>query len=396
MDTAMRRSSRQKRRPGWLRLFIRCFLLIGILIMGGLLIAISCAFLLKAPPIQVDQSTIFYGADDSIIGEHHNGQQQYWAPLEDMSPNVVDAAIAVEDREFYDHNGFDIPRIASAAAANIKTLSKAQGASTITQQYARNLFLTHDKTWSRKLEEAFYALRLETHYNKETILEGYLNTIYFGHGAYGIEAASRLYFDKSAGDLSLAESALLAGVPKGPSYYSPFSYPERARQRQSIVLTSMVQSGMISESEKQKAENTSLSLEPPGQLADDRVGPYFQDHIEHLLESEYDIDPQLVEQGGLNIYTTLDPDLQEKAEKWVQLEIPKDSEYKGHSLPLIRTMAQCVPLSVGKITERALTIVSQRLPAPLDQRLNLFYITQRLKMGLPLSLLFAVNQRISK
>ncbi|MDQ0297698.1 1A family penicillin-binding protein [Salibacterium salarium] len=329
MDTAMQRSSRRKRRPGWIRLFIRAILLIGILGMSGLLIAITGAFLLKPPPIQVDQSTVFYGADQSVIGEHHNGQQRYWAPLDEISPDVVDATIAVEDREFYDHNGFDISRIASAAATNIKTLSKAQGASTITQQYARNLFLSHEKTWSRKLEEAYYALRLEAHYDKETILEGYLNTIYFGHGAYGIEAASRLYFDKSAKALSLAEATLLAGVPKGPSYYSPFSYPERARERQSIVLHSMEEAGMITSSKKTEVENTSISLEPPGQLADDRVGPYFQDHIDKLLERELDIDPQRIEQGGLNIYTTLDPTLQEKAEKWVRLEIAKDSELQG-------------------------------------------------------------------
>ncbi|MGY4688275.1 transglycosylase domain-containing protein [Salibacterium sp. K-3] len=327
MNTAVRQRSRQ--RPGWIRLLIRCLLVTGIIGMSAILAAVGAAFVLQPPPIQVDQSTVFYGADQSVIGEHHNGKQRYWAELDDISPHLVDAAVAVEDREFYEHNGFDLSRILSAAAVNIRTFSKSQGASTITQQYARNLFLSHEKTWSRKLEEAFYALRLEMHYAKKDILEGYLNTIYFGHGAYGIEAASRLYFDTSAEDLSLAEASLLAGVPKGPSYYSPFSHPERARKRQRLVLSSMEQTGFITEAEREKAEQAPLSLEPVGTLADDRTGPYFQDYVESLLEQKYDLDPDLLEQGGLRIYTTLDPGLQEKAEKWIRLEMPKDSELQG-------------------------------------------------------------------
>ncbi|MFB4163582.1 transglycosylase domain-containing protein [Alteribacillus sp. JSM 102045] len=328
MDIAVRRNQRPKK-PGWLRLFIRTSLLAGILCTGGALAVITTAVVLQPPPIQVQQSTVFYGADHSVIGEHHNGQKRYWKDLKDISPDLVNAVIAVEDREFYQHNGFDIPRIASAVAANIKAGSKAQGASTITQQYARNLFLTHDKTWSRKFEEAFYALRLEAHYDKEDLIEGYLNTIYFGHGAYGIEAASRLYFDKPSSHLSLAEASLLAGVPKGPSYYSPFSYPERAEERQKIVLSAMETTGMITSEERQEAENASLSIQPPGQLADDRTGPYFQDYIEHVIQENENIDPQLIDRGGLHVYTTLDPELQEKAEKWVELEIPKDSDIQG-------------------------------------------------------------------
>ncbi|WP_158737071.1 transglycosylase domain-containing protein [Alteribacillus sp. YIM 98480] len=328
MDTAIKRNQKTKK-PGWFRFFIRAALLAGILGTGGAVTLITSALILEPPPIQVQQSTVFYGADHSVIGEHHNGQKRYWRELDEISPEVINAVIAIEDREFYQHNGFDLPRIASAVAANIKSGSKAQGASTITQQYARNLFLTHDKTWSRKLEEAFYALRLESHYEKEEIIEGYLNTIYFGHGAYGIEAASRLYFDKSSSDLSLAEASLLAGVPKGPSYYSPFSYPERAKDRQQIILTAMETTGIITSEERREAENASLSIQPPGQLADDRIGPYFQDYIEHILQENEGIDPQLIDRGGLHVYTTLDPELQEKAEKWVRLEIPKDSELQG-------------------------------------------------------------------
>ncbi|SDH89497.1 penicillin-binding protein, 1A family [Alteribacillus persepolensis] len=326
MNTALKRHSQPK--LSWWRKLLRCMLLAGVLFTSSALVIVTSAIVLEAPPIQVDQTTVFYGADHSVIGESHHGNKRYWIELEDISPSLIDAVISVEDREFYEHNGFDIPRIMSAIAANIKSGSKAQGASTITQQYARNLFLTHDKTWSRKLEEAFYALRLETHYDKEDILEGYLNTIYFGHGAYGIEAASKLYFDKSASQLTLSEASLLAGIPKGPSYYSPFSYPDRAKGRQRVVLASMEATGAITTTERQQAEQTEWELEPPGQLADERTGPYFQDHIEQLIEST-DLNPQLMERGGLHVYTTLDPELQQLAEKWVELETPKDSDIQA-------------------------------------------------------------------
>ena len=128
-------------------------------------------------------------------------------------------------------------RIAGAVVADIKAMGKVQGASTITQQYARNLFLEHDKTWTRKLQEALYTIRLEMNYSKDQILEGYMNTIYYGHGAYGIEAAARLYFDKHAKNLTLSEASMLAGIPKGPSYYSPLIHQENAKKRQNIILS---------------------------------------------------------------------------------------------------------------------------------------------------------------
>ena len=151
----------------------------------------------------------------------------------------MQAAIAVEDQNFYNHHGFDYRRMAAAALADIKAMAKVQGASTITQQYARNLYLEHDKTWKRKWNEAFYTIRLEQNYSKNEILEGYVNTIYYGHGAYGIEAASRLYFGKHAKDLNDAEAVLLAGIPKGPSGYSPYVSEKKAKQRQETILRLM-------------------------------------------------------------------------------------------------------------------------------------------------------------
>ena len=142
----------------------------------------------------------------------------------------------------------------------LRQWSKVQGASTITQQYARNLFLGHDKTWTRKFNEAFYTIRLEMNYSKKEILEGYLNTIYYGHGAYGAQAASQYYFGKDAKDLTLSEASMLAGIPKGPSNYSPLDNFEKAKSRQQIVLQAMKNKNYISEANMEKALQTALTL----------------------------------------------------------------------------------------------------------------------------------------
>ena len=137
--------------------------------------------------------------------------------------------IATEDKKFYKHNGFDYRRIAGALLKDVKAGRKVEGASTITMQYAKNLYLTFEKTWKRKIHEALYAYRMEIFYDKDVILEGYLNTVYFGHGMYGVEAASRFYFGKSAKDLTLEESAIITAIAKGPSIYSPIENPEKSR-----------------------------------------------------------------------------------------------------------------------------------------------------------------------
>ena len=154
------------------------------------------------PPVAVPQTSVFYANDDTVIGQSNEIQKRYNVSLNEISPYVKEATLSIEDQRFYKHHGFDVKRIAGAIVADLKAMAKVQGASTITQQYARNLYLDHDKTWKRKLLEAMYTIRLEVNYNKNHILEGYLNTIYYGHGAYGIEAASRLYFDKTAKELS--------------------------------------------------------------------------------------------------------------------------------------------------------------------------------------------------
>jgi penicillin-binding protein 2D len=281
--------------------------------------------LLGPPPLAVPQSTLYMADDGTVIGESHNGQKRYWVPLKEISSELVKATISIEDRNFYAHSGFDYKRIAGALIADIKAMSKVQGASTITQQYARNLYLVHDKTWRRKIAEAFYAFRLEVNYSKNEILEGYLNTIYYGNGAYGVQAASQYYFGKDARDLSLAEASMLAGIPKGPGIYSPFASLEKAESRQETVLRAMVSKEYINSERAEKAAAEELVLvgqhrEILGQA------PYFQDAVRQALKNGLGLDDRTIELGGLKVFTTLNLEQQEIAEQAVENMISKDSD----------------------------------------------------------------------
>lgn len=308
------------------RIFFFLFLM-GATAVGILLLSFFIWIkMLGPPPLSIPQSTLYYAADGAVIGESNSGQKRYWVSLDEISPDAIDSIIAIEDRTFYEHKGFDVKRIGGAMLANIKSMGKVQGASTITQQYARNLFLTLEKTWTRKLLEAFYTIRLEFNYNKNDILEGYLNTISYGHGAYGIEAASQFYFGKSANELSLAESAMLAGIPKGPGIYSPLVSPKKAKERQHLILTAMEKTGKISAAEKETAKREKLHFigKHPHHKTD--FAPYFYDVVKKELSSKAGLDDRIVELGGLKVFTTLDVHYQKIAEEIVQKTISGQSD----------------------------------------------------------------------
>lgn len=317
------------------RKWLRAIFVIGIILLIFFIIVIvslvSYGYMKGPPPLAVPQTTIFYADDEkTIIGESvHHGENRYWMPLDEISQDVIDATISIEDRKFYDHYGFDIHRIFGAILADLKAMAKVQGASTITQQYAKNLFLEHEKTWKRKFEEVLYTVRLETNYSKGEILEGYLNTIYYGHGAYGIEAAANYYFNKHASELSLSEASMLAGIPKGPSYYSPFADEKRAKTRQKIVLQSMASNGLITEAELNKAFETPLQFNTDHDITHKQVAPYFQDAVKQALKDVVQLDERTIELGGLRIYTTLDPKAQEIAETEVKDIINPESEIQA-------------------------------------------------------------------
>jgi penicillin-binding protein 2D len=297
-----------------------------ILFMAGVLIY---AKILGPPPLAVPQSTLYYSADGNIIGESNNGQKRYWVSIDEIAKPVIQATVAIEDRKFYDHNGFDYKRIAGAILADVKALAKVQGASTITQQYARNLYLEHDKTWKRKLMEAFYTIRLEMNYTKSEILEGYLNTIYYGHGAYGIQAASQYYFGKNAIDLTLAEASLLSGVPKGPGIYSPLVNPEKAKLRQNIILNMMVENKYIKKNAATLAAAEKLTFLGKYPHAKKEIAPYYQDAVRNALKNQLNLDDRTIELGGLKVYTTLDTKQQAVAEETVAKLISKETEIEA-------------------------------------------------------------------
>lgn len=287
----------------------------------------SYAKIAGPPPLRVSQTTVLYASNGKEIGQsEHNGQNRYWVRLNQISKPLTEATIAVEDKRFYHHMGFDFRRIAASAAHDVLTMSRSEGASTITMQYARNLYLSQDKTWIRKIKEALLTLRLEVSYSKNTILEGYLNTIYYGHGSYGIEAASQYFFGKDAKDLNLAEASMLAGIPNGPYYYSPYHSMKDAKQRQKTVLHAMVASGYISKKDAQAAASQPLNfVDHNKKTAKPGIAPYFQETVEHILKDKLDIPEKTIQSGGLKVYTTLNPKMQRIAEKQVAKQIPASS-----------------------------------------------------------------------
>ena len=320
---------------------------------------------LGPPELAVPQSTLYYSGSGSLIGETDNGQKRYWTEYRRISENLINATVSVEDRKFFEHHGFDIKRIGGAVIADIKAMGKVQGASTITQQYARNLYLTHDKNWIRKWNEAFYTMRLEMNYSKEEIMEGYLNTIYYGHGAYGVQAASRYYFNKDAGGLSLAEASMLAGIPKGPGRYSPLVNFEKAKARQRIILQSMAKESFITKEQADSAWKAPLQLHGKHQAVKEKTAPYFQDAVRAALKTQLGLDDRTIELGGLKVYTTLDEQLQKAAEDTVSSVIAEGSGMQAALLAMEPQTGEVKALVGGKsYQESPFNRVTQALRQP--------------------------------
>src|SRR5712692_463639 len=254
-------------------------------------------------------ATKAYDASDELITEFHV-ERRVFVPLPQVPKPLKDAVIATEDARFYSHHGVDPTGVARAIYQNFRRGRIVEGGSTITQQLAKVLFLTPDKSLERKLKEAVLALELERRYSKDRILEIYLNQIYFGHGAFGVEAASRTFFGKGVSELSPGECALLAGLPKAPATYSPFDHLEAAKRRRVIVLTRMVDTGAIRAEQAKRLGESALSLVPPERRR--TTGQYYLEYVQQYLEAQYG--PDLVFKGGLHVYTTLSPALQLKAE----------------------------------------------------------------------------------
>lgn len=243
---------------------------------------------------------IFYQANHENSGTY--------IELEQVSPYFIDSIIAIEDQNFYSHHGFDLKGILRAIYKNITT-KYTQGASTITQQYARNLFLSNEVSWKRKIEEAIYTMKIETHYSKDEIIEGYVNTLYFGHGIYGIENASKYFFNKTAIDLSLNEASLLAGVINGPNLYSPLIDYDNSKKRQSLVLMALKNQNKIDETTYTALKNEPIVLSQTPTTINNPTLMYYKDTVIEELQKLGFYSSEYLNRG-LKIYTTLDQDAQ--------------------------------------------------------------------------------------
>mgnify|MGYP000696739706 CR=1 FL=1 len=272
------------------------------------------------PKLNINNSKNYYlyDKDSNLI----SGTDEY-SGIDAISPYLKNATLSIEDRHFYTHGGFDYLRIGKAMFNNIKSGKTTEGASTITQQYAKNLFLDFDKTWKRKITEAWLTVRLEVHYDKDKILEGYLNTINYG-GVFGIANASEYYFGKDALDLNLAEASMLAGIPNWPSKYSPYIDYEASKERQLVVLNSMVRDNYITKEEADNAYNEELNFVTKSTRKELDSVRYFRDSVISELNKISSIPNSLLTTGGLKIYTTFDPKAQEAIESTINQYIKSD------------------------------------------------------------------------
>ncbi|MDI6601152.1 MAG: penicillin-binding protein 1A [Thermoanaerobacteraceae bacterium] len=330
-------SKKKKKRHYNILYLILISILLAAVIAAGAVGGYVLAVIRSSPPLNPDnfltqsQSSIVYAPDPKNpqsfvqVANLHGGHNRLWVSINKIPDNLKNAFIAVEDARFYKHHGVDFIRIAGALIADIRTGDFSQGGSTITQQLIKNTMLSPEKTLKRKIQEAYLAYQLENVFSKDQILEAYLNTIYLsgpGVNAYGVEAASLVYFGKHVDQLDLAESAVIAGITKNPSKYSPYASKENAKERQELVLNLMLDQGYISQDEYEKAINEELVYKS-ATWVNDYSHAYFVDQVINdvveALQQKYNYSREDAENkvynGGLKIYSTMDIKIQEDVEK---------------------------------------------------------------------------------
>ena len=305
---------------------------LGIILSGAIVVLLFIGFLSRDLPsleqlenYDPDLVTRIYSADGKVLNELFV-QKRVFVELYNIPEQMQNAVIASEDRRFYDHWGLSLRSVARAIGINILSLSYRQGFSTLTQQLARNLYKTigFEDSVVRKIKEVITAVQIERTYTKDEILEMYLNTVHFGHGTYGVEAATKRFFGKESKDLTVDESALLVGLLPSPASYSPVRHPERARKRRNTVLRLMRDQGYINHSEH--AQYRAMTLESINEDPTRGLAPYFTEHVRRLLEQEDEALGINIYRDGLKIYTTLDSRLQSIAEKFILDAINKSQE----------------------------------------------------------------------
>ncbi len=331
----MSSKARRERDKKGKRIGLRVLAIVGVLLGVLLVVGAVAAYLFVADSLKglpnvndpnafnLAQPTKIYSADGKLLANFYLENRDV-IPLSQMSPDVQHAIVAVEDERFYQHNGVDFVGIARAIWIDLSTGSASQGASTITQEYIRNTILAKERyqiTITRKIREAYLAWEFEKTHTKAEVLQDYLNTVYFGDGAYGVEAASLAYFDKNASDLTLAQAALIAGLPQSPVYLDPYTNLSGARARQHAVLSRMVANAYITQAQATAAKEETITLKS---AADPNQGiydcGYFVAYVRKVLLQQYS--NSLVYTGGLQVYTTIDTRLERAAEKAVKKILP--------------------------------------------------------------------------
>jgi len=294
--------------------------LFGLLVLVSALVGATAGLLLvyttDLPQVEALEAyrpssiTELYDDHGRVIGSFAL-QRRVVVGYEDFPPVLREALVSIEDKDFYRHSGINFWRIIGAAYRDIESGGRVQGASTLTMQLARNLFLSPDRSFHRKVQEAMLAVQIERRFTKPQIFTLYANQIFLGHGVYGFEAASEFYFSKPARKLTLTEAALLAGLPKGPGIYSPINHPDRAMKRRNLVINAMLEDGKVTAAQAADARSAPVALHllhDPNSLA-----PYFVEEIRRYLENKYGADQ--VHEGGLKVYTSLDVDMQKSANR---------------------------------------------------------------------------------
>jgi penicillin-binding protein 1A len=344
-----RRRARSKQRRhiavvvGLLLLILAAIAAAGIT--GAAAIAPRCD-LNRLRPVQIGQNSFVYAADGSLLGSIPAEKNRQPVPLNRISKWMRLATVSIEDRRFYEHGGVDLEGIARALAADVRAGRVVEGGSTITQQLVRNLYISREVTFERKLIEACLAVRLNDRRSKQWILSSYLNTVYYGNHAYGVQAASQTYFSKPAWRLTLGQAALLAGLTQAPSDYDPLNKPESALRRRNLVLQSMLENGDITERQYYAAIGDRQLHLRPGRLYSRIREPYFFSYVREQLIAQYGANT--VRSGGLRVYTTVDRRFQQQARNAVLRTLPYSSD----------PAAAIVAINPGNGAIRAMTAVT--------------------------------------
>lgn len=295
----------------------------------GLVIFLGCGlaiYLHNSSKLDIKNDYQVYIYDDNKQLIYQGSGNNKWVSLDDISDNLINAVISTEDKNFYKHFGFDFLRIGKAFILNIKNGKIIQGASTISQQYIKNMYLSFDKTWERKLNEALLTLKLEAQYDKNDILEGYLNTINYGQGNYGIENASKYYFNKSAKDLNLEEAIILAGIPKSPNYYNPISNYDASISRAKVIAKLMYNNKYITYEEYSSLFKNDIEIYGKKNNDELKTLMYYQDAVYNELQNIDSIPKSLIESGGLKIYTSFNMEAQKTLEASIENYIEEDMQ----------------------------------------------------------------------